>query len=159
MRFIGKPHVLGLSIIAIALWSLAGLAPHPAVASAQGGPAEAAVMDVVQRFNMSTVEATAQRDPTIIQEFATEDFYGEMALEMRADWSSGVAALRLVDLEWGTIRVTGDTASAYTVETWGVQLVDGSGGELPPEINLYQLVREDGVWKVDSNDHPGSMFE
>src|SRR5262249_1307116 len=139
MRIVSGPRAIGLAVVAIALLSLGGLAARPEVAMAQGGPDEAAIMDVVQRFNLSTVEATAQRDPSVMREFTTDDFYGEMALEMRADWSSGLAALNLVDLEWGTIRVTGDTATAYTVETWSVQGADGSGGELPPEINLYEL--------------------
>jgi hypothetical protein len=77
---------------------------------------------------------------------------------MRADWSAGLAAVDLVELEWGTITVRGNEATAYTVETWAMRGIDGSGGELPPEINLYRLVLQPDGWKVDANDHPGSMF-
>jgi hypothetical protein len=130
----------------------------PGAASAQKASDQEAVMSVVYRFNLSTVEATDTRDTTPVREFTTDELYRELALDMRADWSSGLVGIDLVDFEWGTVTVTGDQATAYTVETWSVTFANGATGEMSPTINLYHLVLENGVWKIDSNEHPGSTF-
>ena len=135
-----------------------GLATHPVPAVAQSSDAEQQIQSVVEGFNYGMVDATAQRDPTIIRDYLTDEFYQAMVVEMRADWAAGLAATDLVDLEWGTISVQDDEATAYTVETWSLTGTDGSGGELPPEINLYRLVLQDGAWKIDANEHPNSQF-
>jgi hypothetical protein len=149
--------------IAMALVAASHLFPgvsvtEPAVASAQGGDSQQAIMQVVEAFNYGMMDATAQRDPTVVRPYLTDEFYQEIMLQLRADWSQGVAAVSLIELEWGTVTIRGNEAIAYTVETWAIRLVDGSGGEFPPEINLYRLILQDDGWKVDANDHPGSMF-
>jgi len=153
-------HLLSItaSLVAAGLLFVGASTTAPAVASAQGGSSQQAIVEVVEGFNYGMVDATAQRDPTVIREFLTDEFYQEMVVQMRADWSTGLAGVYLVELEWGSITVRGNEATAYTVETWAVLLADGSGGEFPPEINLYKLLFQDGSWKVDANDHPGSMF-
>jgi hypothetical protein len=40
--------------------------------------------------------------------------------------SSGVSSIALVNLEWGPVVITGNTASATTYETWTTTLNDGS---------------------------------
>ena len=75
---------------------------------------------------------------------------------MQDDWDSGVTSVALIKLDWGTITVTGDRATVTTVETWALALDDGTTGQLPPERNVYQLVRENGTWKISADDHPDS---
>jgi hypothetical protein len=144
-------------VVAIVLFAGVSITER-SVARAQGGDAQQAIMAVVEGFNYAMVDATANRDPSFIRDFVTDEFYQEMMLEMRADWSAGLAGVQLVELEWGTITVRGNEATAYTVETWAVTAIDGSSGEFPPEINLYRVILQPDGWKVDANEHPGSMI-
>jgi hypothetical protein len=58
-----------------------------------------------------------------------------------------------VDIEWGTISVIGDTATALTDETWTATFAGGDTRQ-SRDRNLYYLVRQDGRWLIEANEHP-----
>ncbi len=114
---------------------------------------EAAIRDVIRRTNEQQAVAIATGDPSVMRETATDRHYREMVENNDNLRASGVTRIELVGLEWGQITVQGTRAEATTFETW---MVTTPTGRLlvPPERNLYRLVQEDGVWKVDANEHP-----
>jgi hypothetical protein len=146
---------LGQLLVVVVLLGL-GLAHQADAVGAQAEADEQAVKDAITAFNDASTRATEAQDPTLLQSVTTESFYRELAAEMQEAWADGVAGALLVDIQWGPISVTGDQAMATTTETWALALDDGSTGQLPPERNSYTLLRDNGTWKVQANDHPDS---
>jgi len=64
-----------------------------------------------------------------------------------------VRGIELVELSFEDVSVSGDTANATTVETWRSTYADGSAVE-DTARNVYTLVRENGTWKVDTDEQP-----
>jgi len=125
-------------------------------ASAQSDPDEAAIRDVITKFNSASEQAMDARDPTLVQEYTMATYYPQVAQDLQDGWDQGVVATRLLNLDWGQLTVTGDRATATTTETWAIALDDGTAGQFPPERNIYTLVREDGIWKIAADEHPDS---
>ena len=63
-------------------------------------------------------EAAAQGDPTPMHELATDDYYQELVETNRAMATNGVAAIELLNIEWGPTAVDGATAQLTAFETW-----------------------------------------
>ena len=84
---------------------------------------------------------------------STERYYREVSEVNQDLLDAGVTAIKLLNIEWGPIRVTGNTAVATAWETWRVTLRDGSSRQAR-DRNIYQLVLQDGSWKIESDDHP-----
>lgn len=122
--------------------------------AASNDPATAAIQKVIQQANEAQQEAFAKRDPSLMKPTATSGHYQELAA-INADLAEGgVSAIKLVDIEWGPITLTSaTTAQATTFETWQTTLSDGSTLQ-SRDRNVYVLVQEQGVWKVQSNEHP-----
>jgi len=127
-------------------------APPPSESSADGS-AEAAVQLVIQRANFQQEQAIATRDPTAMKDSATDRYYREMVRINQALLDGGVSSIKLVNLEWGPVTVSGETATATAFESWSTTLADGTRDQ-SRDRNLYRLVRQAGVWKIDSDEHP-----
>ena len=143
--------VLGVLIFALSA------AQSVNVAGAQRGSDEDQIRQVVTDFNAAAEKATSSGDPTVEQRYTSAAYYPQVAQDLQDDWDQGVVATRLINIEWGPIVVNGDRATAETTETWAITLDDGRSGAFPPERNVYRLVRENGVWKVDADDHPDTI--
>jgi hypothetical protein len=63
-----------------------------------------------------------------------------------------VTSIALVTIDWGSISVSGGSASATSYETWTTQLADGSTMQSRDQ-NDYSLVQENGAWKIATNTH------
>ncbi|HEY3081756.1 MAG TPA: G1 family glutamic endopeptidase [Chloroflexota bacterium] len=126
--------------------------PTPA-ATAVAGSDEAAVQAVIRRANAEQEQAIAARDPSAMKDTALDAYYQDAARTNQELLDGGIAAIKLLDLEWGPITVTGDTATATTYETWASDYVDGKTDQ-SRDRNVYTLVRQDGVWKIQADEHP-----
>jgi len=161
-----------IAIIAVAVTRLssggpsrptAATAPGQAtVAAAQstaaaGAPADAAtqqaIQQVIQQVNDAQVQAVHSNDPSVMQATATQQFYQEQVSNNQDLVDNGVTDVKLVNIEWGPITVSGDTASATDFETWSTTFQDGTT-EQSRDRNVYTLVRDNGTWKVSADDHP-----
>jgi hypothetical protein len=89
-----------------------------------------------------------------MRDTATAAYYDELVQGLSDLQSSGVAAIQLINLAWGPITFQSPTtAQATTVETWRTTFSDGSVLQ-GPDTNIYTLVQEGGVWKIQSDEHP-----
>jgi hypothetical protein len=130
--------------------------PAQATAAA-GSPADAAtaqaIQQVIQQVDQAQVQAIADDDPSGMSATATSEFYQEQVATNQDLVDNGVTDIALVNIEWGPITVNGDTASATNYETWTTSFSDGTT-EQSRDRNVYTLVRDNGTWKVQSDDHP-----
>jgi hypothetical protein len=119
-------------------------------------PADAsAIQQVIQHGDEAQAQALANKDPSGMRDLATPDYYEQMVTVNQDLLDSGVTAVKLVRIEWGAITVTGDSATATCYETWTTTFADGSVDQ-SRDLNVYTLVRDNGAWKVQSDDHPNS---
>jgi hypothetical protein len=114
---------------------------------------EAAIQDVIARGNAAQVEAIAQRDPTLVGDAANGDYAQRLVRANRALLNDGVAAIELVNLEWGGTTISGSTATAITIETWRTSFSAGPT-EFARDRNVYTLSNDGGIWRITANDHP-----
>jgi len=131
--------------------------PSSAATATAGDPATvAAIKSIIERANQEQQDAFSKGDPTLMRDTATSDYYQEM-VKVNSDLANaGVSAIKLLKLEWGEIRLTGQgTAQATTFETWETTYSDGSTDQVR-EQNVYTLVQESGAWKIKADDHPNS---
>jgi hypothetical protein len=160
-----------VAIIAVAVTRLssgslprpsAGTAPvqttSPAQATAAAGaPADAAtaqaIQQVIQQVDQAQAQAIESNDPQVMAPTATAEFYQEQVSTNQDLVDSGVTDIKLANVEWGPITVNGDTASATNYETWSTTFSDGTT-EQSRDRNVYTLVRDNGTWKVQADDHP-----
>ncbi len=117
------------------------------------GTVEEAVQQVIARANAAQVEAIAARDPAPMRDTATDRYFREAERINQDLLDSGVTKIELTRLEWGSVSVRGNTADATTWETWVTTLSDGRIVQ-SRDRNIYRLVQQDGVWRIQSNEHP-----
>ncbi len=114
-----------------------------------------AVRDAVRRSNDAQARALASGDDTVMRASGTASFYQQM-VQTNADLrSAGITSVALVDITFESVSVSGDTATATTMETWRATYGDGTTDE-STDRNVYTLVVEGGAWKVDTDEHPQS---
>jgi len=113
-----------------------------------------AIQDVIQRGNAAQAAAIAARDPSGMKDTATDSYYQGLVLTNQNMLASGVTSIKLVNLTWGPITVTGTSATATTYETWTTTYSDGRTDQEPADRNVYTLVEQNGAWKIQSDDHP-----
>jgi hypothetical protein len=159
MRTVLLRRLLSIAIMALLLAPHTTLARTASLVAAQPGdePAmsaeEAAIRDVILRSNAQQEAAIAAEDSSLMRDTATDRYYREMERINDGLLDAGVTRVELVAIEWGPIEIAGPVAEATTYETWAVTTRRGRTVE-PPERNVYRLVLENGVWKVDANEHP-----
>lgn len=119
-------------------------------------PTTIAIQAVIQKANQEQQDAFAKGDPTVMKDTATAAYYNELA-QINSDMANGgVTAINLVKIDWGQVNLTNaTTAQVTTFETWQTTYSDGSSDQSRDQ-NVYTLVQEQGVWKIQSDDHPNS---
>jgi hypothetical protein len=105
------------------------------------------------RANQQQARAIGTRDPGVMRDTATDQYFQEMVAVNQQILAAGVTSVELLRIEWGPIDIQGDRATATTWETWSTVLPDGST-EQSRDRNDYQLVRAGGQWKIQANSHP-----
>ncbi|OGG46972.1 MAG: hypothetical protein A3F84_29420 [Candidatus Handelsmanbacteria bacterium RIFCSPLOWO2_12_FULL_64_10] len=123
-----------------------------AVAAAAGSP-EAGVQQVILSGNRQQERAIAQRNSSPMRELSTDKYFAEVQRANQDMLDNGVASIKLVSLDWGDVAINGDSATATTWETWTVTFSDGTEAG-SRDRNVYHLVRSNGVWRVESDEHP-----
>jgi Peptidase A4 family len=165
---------LQVLIVSVLAFALAGCAfvvrseqPRPAapvsapvgqgrsILAAQGSPEES-IQAVIERGNAQQEQAIASRDSSLMRDTSTDPYFQDMVQTNQNLLNSGVTAIRLVNIEWGPIVVSGDTATATTYETWSSQFADGTT-ERSRDRNVYTLVQQDGTWRIQADEHPDDV--
>jgi ketosteroid isomerase-like protein len=119
-------------------------------------PAVQAVQQVIQRGDEEQAQALAGNDPSVMADTSTPDFY-QVQVQTNQDLAAnGVTAIKLVNIEWGPVSVSGTTATATAWETWTTSYSDGTS-EQSRDRNVYTLVQDNGAWKVSADDHPDEV--
>lgn len=126
------------------------------VTAPEGSP-EAAIQEVILRGNQQQEQAIATRDPSVMRDTSTDAHFREIADTNQALLDAGITGIRLVNLEWGEISVIGERAVATTWETWATTFPRG-GSDQSRDRNVYVLVHQAGLWKIQTNEHPGEPF-
>ncbi|MDE3193540.1 MAG: hypothetical protein KGN00_07630 [Chloroflexota bacterium] len=153
--------IVGVSVMGAA--SRGGLSlPSPAVAvlgqtsraSQNSDAAVAAIKDVIQKANDEQAQAIANNDPGVMRDTATPSHYQELIQTNQDLTSAGITSIKLTNLRWGTISVSGSNAKATTYETWQSTFSDGSI-DRSTDQNDYSLVLQNGKWVVSGDDQPG----
>jgi ketosteroid isomerase-like protein len=136
---------------------LGTVSPIAAIAAEQPVAAEAAVQSelqsVIERANAAQAQAFNRGTPEVMRSTATDDYYNELVQTNQKMAAGGVASIRLVRIQWADSSVNGDTAQVTTIETWRTTMEDGRA-MIDSDRNVYTLVRQDGSWKIQKDDHP-----
>lgn len=131
-------------------------ATSSAATTAPSAEVAAAIKQVITRANDEQQQAFATHDATVMRDTATTSYYNELVQTNRDMTNGGVSAIKLVKLEWGPVSLTGNGgAQATTFETWSTSYVDGTSDQ-SRDRNVYTLVQEGGVWKIQADAHPDS---
>ncbi|MSQ23777.1 MAG: hypothetical protein EXR58_04375 [Chloroflexi bacterium] len=125
-------------------------------ASAETGSAEAAIQGVILRGNHEQEQSIASRDSSAMRDTSTDSYYRDLARINQDMLDHGITQISLTKIEWGDVTVAGSTATAATWETWVTQYSDG-GTDQSRDKNVYTLVQSDGVWKIQTDEHPADL--
>jgi ketosteroid isomerase-like protein len=116
---------------------------------------QSAIEQVIQQSNNEQAQALSSGDPTVMQDTSTSSHYQELIQTNQDLTSGGVTGLKLVNLSWGQVNVSGTTATATDYETWSISFSDGTTQQARNE-NDYTLVQQNGSWKIQKDDSPQS---
>jgi hypothetical protein len=140
--------------------TVAAASPGAAAAAkpAAGTPADAAttqaIQTIIRRLDEAQAQAIATDDPQVMAATATPEFYAEQVAINENLMANGVVEVRLLDMEWGQITVSGNQATAMVYETWSTTFDDGTT-EQARDLNVYTLIKDNsGTWKVSADEHP-----
>ena len=134
-------------------------------APTQGGPSsgpttagspERAIQQVIARADIEQAQAIATGDPSIMRDTASDAYFQLSVAGNQALVQGGVKRIQLLNIPWGPVPVTGDLATAVAVETWNTEYADGRT-EQNSDRNVYGLLRENGVWRIHSDEHPDAV--
>ena len=113
-----------------------------------------AIQGVIQKANQEQQDAFAKQDPTVMRDTATAGYYQELVQINQDMASAGVTGIKLVKIEWGPASLqNATTAQATTYETWRTNYSDGTNDQ-SRDRNVYTLVKQNGSWKIQTDDHP-----
>jgi uncharacterized iron-regulated membrane protein len=142
---------------ATAVPTAAASSPAEATVQAAGTPADPAtqqtIQQVITQVNQAQVQAIQSGDPSVMTATATSQFYQDQVANNQDLVDNGVTDIKLVNIEWGSILVNGNSAVATDYETWSTTFQDGTT-EQSRDRNVYTLVNDNGTWKVQADDHP-----
>ena len=129
--------------------------PVPTATPPPAGSAEAAIQAVVQRGDHEQEQAIASGDSSAMRDTSTDSYYQQLSQDNQDMLQSGVTGIKLQSIDWGTITINGNTATATAYETWSTTYQDGTTDQEPRDRNVYTLAQQsDGSWKIQSDDHP-----
>jgi hypothetical protein len=131
--------------------------PAQATVQAAGTAADPATQQAIQQVitavNQAQVQAIQSGDPSVMSPTATSEFYQDQVANNQDLVSNGVSDIKLINIEWGSVLVNGNTAVATDYETWSTTFQDGTT-EQSRDRNVYTLINDNGTWKVQADDHP-----
>lgn len=125
-------------------------------AYATDDPAQAAIQQTIQSVDDAQTQAVSSKDLSGLSVAATSDFAAQEQSDTQALLDNGVTRIEIVNIEWGPISVNGTTATATNFETWRTTYSDGSSDQ-SRDRNVYNLVQDNGTWKVQSDEHPDAL--
>src|SRR5947207_2825531 len=109
--------LIGALVLAVTTFGSPALGPtlgYQPVGSVEAADApaslETTLRSIVQRANQAQQQAFAQGDPAPMRELATDDYFAELVRTNRQLAAGGVAAIELLNIEWGPTAVDGATA-------------------------------------------------
>ena len=143
--------LLSIALVACGAPDIGSFLRGPAPVVATQTSAAAAVKDAIQRANEAQAAAFNGGDATAMRATATESFYTDLVQTNRDLAATGATKIELVSTDFVSVSVSGDTATAVTMETWRTTYADGSSEEQTAR-NEYALVLRDGAWRIDSDD-------
>jgi hypothetical protein len=143
--------LLSIALVACGAPDIGSFLRDPAPVVATQTSTAAAVKDAIQRANEAQAAAFNGGDATAMRATATESFYTDLVQTNRDLASTGATKIELVSTDFVSVSVSGDTATAVTMETWRTTYADGSSEEQTAR-NEYALVLRDGAWRIDSDD-------
>jgi hypothetical protein len=133
--------------------------PEPIPTPRAGQGADASEQGIIQvliaRANFEQEQAIASRDTSVMRDTATDRYFRQMTQTNQDLLESNVVSIKLIAMEWGTVTIRGTAALATTYETWSTTFADGRTAE-SRDRNDYRLIKQNGVWKIDSDVHPGN---
>jgi hypothetical protein len=115
--------------------------------------ADGRLQAAVQRADEEQARALSQRDPNLMRDTSTDDYYQQLLRTNQGLVAGGVTAIELLKIEWGPSVVQGPTAQLAAFETWRTIYADGTVEEAR-DRNMYTLVNQGGAWKIQSDTHP-----
>ncbi|HVA23238.1 MAG TPA: hypothetical protein VMW62_02500, partial [Chloroflexota bacterium] len=137
---------------------LPGASPAASTGTSSAPTAQSAVQLAILRGDLEQERAISTGDSSVMRDSSTAAYFKEVSQQNDGLLSGGVSAIKLVNVEWGTITVNGSSATANNFETWATTYSDGSSDQ-SRDHNVYSLVQQNGVWKIDSDDQPGSSSQ
>ncbi len=144
------------AVLMLAVWGVPQALAAPNAADPTSDQVSA-IESVIQKGNQEQIQAVATDNPALMQDTATASYYQLSVQNLNGLLSSGVKSIQLVNLQWGPITLLdATTAQARTTETWSTTLADGSTTQTT-DTNVYTLVLQNGVWKVQADVHPDSF--
>jgi hypothetical protein len=129
----------------------------PLAISAPSGSVEAAIQQLILRGNSEQEQAISSGDSSVMKDTSTDPYYQDLAQNNQDMLDNGVSAIKIIGIEWGAVTVKGATATATTYETWLSNYSDGTTDQ-SRDRNVYTLVQQNGLWKIQSDDHPDDGF-
>jgi Peptidase A4 family len=138
-------------LLALAPVASGGAALAQIVATALS-PDEIAIQQLIEHANDEQARAIAAHDSSLMADTSTPAHYEELVRINQSLLDNGVVRIELNRLDWGRITVSGASATAITWETWSTSYANGLT-EVTRDQNSYQLVREDGTWKIAGDGH------
>jgi hypothetical protein len=124
-----------------------------ATAATSTDPNQQAIQQIIQQGDNEQAQAFANNDPTVMQDSSTSDFYQSQVSVNQDLHDNGVTDIKLINIDWGQIKVTGANATATAFETWTTTYSDGTT-EQSRDRNEYTLVQQNGSWVISGDDHP-----
>lgn len=114
---------------------------------------QSAVKLVIQRGDFEQEQAVARGDSSVMKDTSTDGYFRQAQQQNQDLRDSGVKSIKLVGIDWGSMTQSGNTVTVTAFETWSTQYGDGSTDQ-SRDRNVYTLVQQNGVWKIDKDEQP-----
>ncbi|MBV8085458.1 MAG: hypothetical protein JO247_11650 [Chloroflexi bacterium] len=114
---------------------------------------QSAIQLLIQRGDLEQEQAIARKDSSVMKDTSTDTYFQDVAQQNQDMLDSGITAIKLVSVEWGSISVNGSTATADNYETWDTSYSDGSHDQ-ERDHNVYTLTKRSGGWLIQADDQP-----
>jgi hypothetical protein len=110
----------------------------------------AAVQAAIQRAHDEESRALATGELGVMQDTATAPYYEQLVRNLALLTAQGAIGLKLTNLTWGPVTVTGNGAVATANETWITTFDDGTTVQ-STFTKIYSLLRQNGAWLIDAD--------
>jgi hypothetical protein len=112
------------------------------------------IKSVIEKSNHEQEDAFAAHDPSIMQDTFTASGFAYMVRTNDILEQEGTVGIRLLKLEWGSVKMDSDSAAeAETWETWEQTDEDGNTYQ-SRDRNYYKLLKIGSSWKINEVSYP-----